>query len=98
MAMTGEITLRGAVMPVGGVKEKIIAAHRAGIKKIIMSKKNEIDLKEIPEKITNDMEFFFISNISELLNYVFGENGVFRPSLKEISAPTEFENLNFNVM
>jgi ATP-dependent Lon protease len=98
MAMTGEITLRGAVMPVGGVKEKIIAAHRAGIKRIIMSKKNEIDLKEIPEKITNDMEFYFVSNIGELLNYVFGENGVFRSSTKEISAPIEFENLNFNVM
>lgn len=98
MAMTGEITLRGAVMPVGGIKEKILAAHRAGIKKIIMSKKNEVDLKEIPNKILVDMEFYFVSNIGELLNYVFGDNGEFQTTAKELSPPAEFENLNFNVM
>jgi ATP-dependent Lon protease len=73
LAMTGEITLRGAVMPVGGVKEKIIAAHRAGIKRVILSKKNEKDLREVSESIKKDMEFHFIENINELLAYVFGK-------------------------
>jgi ATP-dependent Lon protease len=73
LAMTGEITLRGAVMPVGGVKEKLIAAHRAGIKKIIMSKRNEKDLKEVPAVVKNEMEFFFVENINELMMAVFGK-------------------------
>ena len=73
LAMTGEITLRGAVMPVGGVKEKLIAAHRAGIKKIIMSKRNEKDLKEVPVVVKNEMEFFFVENINELMMAVFGK-------------------------
>lgn len=73
LAMTGEITLRGAVMPVGGIKEKMIAAHRAGIKRVVMSKKNEKDLTEIPESIRKEMEFYFVENINELLSYVFGK-------------------------
>lgn len=73
LAMTGEITLRGAVMPVGGVKEKLIAAHRAGIKKIIMSKRNEKDLKEVPVVVKGEMEFFFVENINELMMAVFGK-------------------------
>ena len=73
LAMTGEITLRGAVMPVGGVKEKMIAAHRAGIKRVVMSKKNQKDLIEIPESVKKEMEFHFVENINELLTYVFGK-------------------------
>jgi ATP-dependent Lon protease len=73
LAMTGEITLRGAVMPVGGVKEKLIAAHRAGIKKVIMSKKNEKDLREVPLSVKNEMEFVFVENINELTMAVFGK-------------------------
>ncbi len=66
-AMTGEITLRGKVLPVGGIKEKVLAAARAGIKKIIMPKLNEKDLDEIPEHIRNKMSFTFV----EWLNEVF---------------------------
>ena len=73
LAMTGEITLRGAVMPVGGVKEKLIAAHRAGIKRIIMSKRNEKDLKEVPLSVKQEMEFHFVENINELMMAVFGK-------------------------
>jgi ATP-dependent Lon protease len=98
MAMTGEITLRGAIMPVGGIKEKIIAAHRAGIKRVIMSQKNEIDLIEIPAKVKNDMQFYFVSNISELINYVFGEIGQNYTKELELPPPGNFENLNFNVL
>nr|BDT29671.1 endopeptidase La [Bacteriovorax sp. HI3] len=73
LAMTGEITLRGAVMPVGGIKEKLIAAHRAGIKRVILSKRNEKDLREVPAIVKQEMEFIFIENINELTQAVFGK-------------------------
>ncbi len=66
LAMTGEITLRGAVMPVGGIKEKVIAAHRAGIERIILPKKNERDLKEVPDDVKSALQFHFVENISQL--------------------------------
>jgi ATP-dependent Lon protease len=72
LGMTGEITLRGAVLPVGGIKEKVIAAHRAGLKKIVLSKKNERDLKDVPEEVRRDLEFHTVEKVSELLSYVFG--------------------------
>lgn len=67
LAMTGEISLRGSVMPVGGIKEKIIAAHRAGVDTVILPKKNERDLKDIPEEIKSSLRFHFVENVSELL-------------------------------
>jgi ATP-dependent Lon protease len=67
IAMSGEITLRGAVMPVGGVKEKVIAAQRAGIKKIILSAKNEKDLVDVPDEIKDQLEFHFVETIEEVL-------------------------------
>ncbi len=67
-AMTGEITLRGKVMPVGGIKEKILAAKRAGITDIIMSKENEKDIKEINEKYVHGLTFHFVENVEEVLN------------------------------
>ena len=67
-AMTGEITLRGKVMPVGGIKEKILAAKRAGITDIIMSKENEKDVKEINEKYVHGLTFHFVENVEEVLN------------------------------
>jgi ATP-dependent Lon protease len=59
LAMTGEITLRGQVLPVGGIKEKVLAAHRAGIKTILLPKWNEKDLVDIPQKVRDDIEFHF---------------------------------------
>lgn len=67
LAMTGELTLRGAVMPVGGIKEKVIAAHRAGIERVIMSKRNEKDLKDVPVEVKNALKFYFVENASEVL-------------------------------
>lgn len=67
IAMTGEITLRGSVMPVGGIKEKVLAAHRAGIEKVILSKRNEKDLKEVPQEIRDTMSFVFVENVNEVL-------------------------------
>ncbi|HIJ75070.1 MAG TPA: endopeptidase La [Candidatus Hydrogenedentes bacterium] len=71
-AMTGEITLRGRVLPVGGVKEKVLAAHRAGIRTILMPKENEKDLIEIPKSVRNDIEFVLVSGIDEVISRVFG--------------------------
>jgi ATP-dependent Lon protease len=66
VAMTGEITLRGNVLPVGGVKEKVLAAQRAGIKKMIMPAANKKDLIEIPKKVIRDMEFIFVEDVKEV--------------------------------
>jgi ATP-dependent Lon protease len=67
LAMTGEITLRGQVLPVGGIKEKMLAAHRAGIKTIILSKANEKDLIDIPEKVRDEMTFHFVEKMMEVV-------------------------------
>lgn len=70
IAFTGEITLRGSVMPVGGIKEKLLAAHRAGIQKVVLCKKNEKDLRDIPPMILGELEIVKVSTIDELLEKV----------------------------
>ncbi len=67
VAMTGEITLRGRVLPIGGLKEKLLAALRAGIKKVLIPKKNEKDLVDIPANIVKDLELVFVDNFSEVV-------------------------------
>ncbi len=67
IAMTGEITLRGRVMPIGGLKEKILAAHRGGIKKVLIPKENEKDLKDIPVYITKQIEIVMVEHMDEVL-------------------------------
>ncbi|MDC7225446.1 MAG: endopeptidase La [Spirochaetales bacterium] len=71
-AMTGEITLRGTVLPVGGIKEKVLAAHRAGIKRIIMSTENREDLKEIPAEAADSIEFMFVERVEEVIDLALG--------------------------
>ena len=65
-AMTGETSLRGLVLPVGGVKEKVIAAHRLGIKRILLPPKNEKDMKDVPQKVKDEVEFFFPETVEEV--------------------------------
>ncbi|WP_223068240.1 endopeptidase La [Paenibacillus caui] len=69
IAMTGEITLRGRVLPIGGLKEKSLAAHRAGYKKILLPKDNERDLKDIPESVKNDVVFVPVSHMDQVLEH-----------------------------
>ncbi|XP_036043513.1 lon protease homolog 2, peroxisomal isoform X1 [Onychomys torridus] len=71
VAMTGEITLRGLVLPVGGIKDKVLAAHRAGLKHVIIPKRNEKDLEEIPSNIRQDLGFVTASCLDEVLNAAF---------------------------
>ena len=70
-AMTGEISLSGLVLPVGGIKEKVLAAHRAGIKRIILPKANEKDLKEVPQEVRDDLTFIPVERIEEVLPAAF---------------------------
>ncbi len=67
VAMTGEITLRGSVLPVGGIKEKVLAAHRAGIKRVLLPDRNRKDLVDIPETIRKELELIFVSRMKEVL-------------------------------
>ena len=71
VAMTGEITLRGLVLPVGGIKEKVLAAHRAGIKEIILPKRNNMDLDELPEQIRHQLKFHLISKVDQAARIAF---------------------------
>lgn len=71
IAMTGEMTLRGKVLPVGGIKEKILAAKRAGINTIILSKENEKDIKDIKQIYIEGLTFVYVENISEVLKFIF---------------------------
>jgi len=71
IAMTGEITLRGRVLPVGGIKEKILAAKRAGIKTVVLSSDNEKDVKEIKDIYVKGLNFHYVKNVSDVLDFVF---------------------------
>ena len=81
IALSGEVTLRGKVLPIGGVKEKVLAAHRVGIRRVILPKDNASDLQDIPEKVKSQLEFRLVDNMAEvfqltLLNYVPQKGGL----------------------
>ncbi len=89
LAMTGEITLRGSVEPVGGVKEKVLAAHRAGITKILLSEKNRKDVLEIPDEVREVMHFEYVNDIKEVIKYIFGIELIsfdFHPQVTRLSS------------
>jgi ATP-dependent Lon protease len=84
VAMTGEITLRGLVLPVGGIKEKFLAAHRAGIKRVILPERNRKDVIDIPEQPRNEIEILYVKRMDELLPLVLTE----MPKLGVLAPPT----------
>jgi ATP-dependent Lon protease len=67
LAMTGEVTLRGRVLPVGGIKMKILAAHRAGLKTVLLPKRNEKDLEDVPAEVRDAMNFILVDRIDEAI-------------------------------
>ncbi|MBM4381537.1 MAG: endopeptidase La, partial [Deltaproteobacteria bacterium] len=90
-AMTGEATLRGLVLPVGGIKEKVLAAHRAGIKRVILPERCRKDLQDVPEQARNELEFIFATRMDEVLHAAM-ETGPFKnaiPVPAEAAAPPE---------
>lgn len=86
VSMTGEITLRGKVLEIGGVKEKVLAAHRAGLKIILLPEKNRKDLEEIPSKTKSDLKFVFVENVDEVLRHAL-LNDPFKTTLSNPPQP-----------
>ncbi|MFO0673609.1 MAG: endopeptidase La [Polyangiaceae bacterium] len=80
VAMTGEITLRGRVLPIGGLKEKVLAAHRAGIKRVVVPERNKADLDEVPQEIKDQLEFIFASKMEQVLEAALEEKLTPRPA------------------
>ena len=68
VGMTGEITLRGQVLPVGGIKEKVLAAHRSGLKTVVLPRRNEADLEELPEEVLKEIKFEFVDVVDQVIN------------------------------
>ncbi len=96
-AMTGEATLRGLVLPVGGIKEKVLAAHRAGIRRIILPERNRKDLMEVPEQARREIEFIFVTQMDEVLVAALESNPFHQAPLAEppvlpATAPAQVES------
>ena len=92
LAMTGELTLTGQVLPIGGLKEKVLGAKRAGIKKIILPKRNEIDLEDVPKEVRDTMEFVTVEELSEVFAHALGKR-VILPVMLGTETPRRASNV-----
>ena len=80
VGMTGEITLTGQVLPIGGIREKALAAERAGLKRVVLPRENEPDLEELPDETRDELTFIPVDTIEEVLEHVFDRPGRARPA------------------
>ena len=87
VAMTGEITLRGKVLPVGGIKEKVLAAKRAGIKTIILPRRNERDLEDIQPEVRKELEMIFVDTVDEVIRHALRDGAAVQPAAEPAPAP-----------
>jgi ATP-dependent Lon protease len=92
VAMTGEITLRGKVLPIGGVKEKVLAAHRAGVKNIILPKDNEKDLADIPKNVLDTLNVYMVQQMDEVLKIALAEPLAGRIPAPETAEPVDISD------
>jgi len=81
--MTGEVTLQGQVLPIGGVKQKVLAAHRYGLKTIILPRANEIDLDDVPQEIRGELEFVLVEHLDEVLEQALAPQVEFEVAMDE---------------
>jgi ATP-dependent Lon protease len=91
VGMTGEITLRGQVLPVGGIKEKVLAAHRARLKKVLLPSRNEADLEDIPEEVRNELNFVFVETIDDIMKHALEEEPVVDDTVPQTAEETREE-------
>jgi ATP-dependent Lon protease len=94
LAMTGEITLRGAVLPIGGLKEKLLAAQRAGITKVLIPKDNEVDLKEVPNEVKEQLNIIPVETVEEVLKETLG---ITLPKVEHVFSPVNLVQETFNI-
>ena len=87
--MTGEISLRGLVLPVGGIKEKVLAALRAGIRRVMLPRRNEKDLRDVPKEARDKMEFIFLEHVDEAVEGALSERHEAKPVAKTEARKTK---------
>jgi ATP-dependent Lon protease len=75
VGMTGEVTLQGLVLPIGGVKQKVLAAHRAGLREVVLPMRNGPDLEDVPEAVRDEMTFHLAASVSEVLSVALADAG-----------------------
>ena len=85
--MTGEITLRGNVLPIGGVREKILAAHRSGLKTVLLPEKNKKDLTEVPKKVLGDIKIIYVRHMDEVIKFTLEvDSDTENPTIKKVKS------------
>jgi ATP-dependent Lon protease len=96
VGMTGEVSLQGQVLPIGGLKQKVLAAHRAGLTTVIFPKLNEADLDEVPEDVRQDMTFHMVETLDAVLEHALTSPVPFQEEVGEAVSPTPIQEMSLN--